>query len=72
MKSDDKGPYIELCDFLKVKGISSSGGQAKMLIRSGEVFVNGESDTRVKKKLRDGDVVDADGRDLIVKKEELF
>lgn len=33
---------IKLDSFLKLSGESESGGQAKEMINSGEVFVNGE------------------------------
>ncbi|VVB81765.1 S4 domain protein [uncultured archaeon] len=52
MKTDETGPYIELADFLKVLGLAATGGQAKVLIRSGEVKVNGEVEKRVRRKLR--------------------
>lgn len=53
--------YIELNNFLKIKGLASSGGQAKNLIRSGVVFLNGDLETRNKKKLIAGDVVAVNG-----------
>jgi len=37
MKTDEQGPYIELADFLKFLGLAATGGQAKLLIRSGDV-----------------------------------
>jgi len=51
------GKYIELNAFLKVKGLASSGGAAKQLIRSEMVLVNGVVETRNKKKLVAGDKV---------------
>ena len=48
---------IPLNAFLKIKGVVDTGGQAKIVIRSGEVFVNSEKETRVTKKLKPGDVV---------------
>ena len=63
--------YIELNAFLKVKGISSTGGQAKLLIRSGEVLVNGEVETRNRKKLNASDVVTVHGKKYIVPVEML-
>ena len=50
--------YIELNTFVKVKGLATTGGQAKLLIRSGAIKVNGEVETRNKKKIREGDVVE--------------
>lgn len=58
MKQDEKGQYIELGAFLKIKALATTGGQAKVLIRSGDIKVNGEVETRVKRKLRQGFVVE--------------
>ena len=58
--------YIELNSFLKSKGLAVTGGQAKLLIRSGKVSVNGNTETRNKKKLRSNDKVTVDGKDFIV------
>lgn len=57
---------IELNTFLKTKGLAPTGGQAKLLIRSGAVLLNGEVETRNKKKLVDGDVVTVDGKEYVV------
>ena len=43
---------------LKVASIVGSGGEAKVVIQAGEVFVNGEVETRRGRKLYEGDVVD--------------
>ena len=48
---------ISLNDVLKLSGLAGTGGQAKMLIQSGQVLVNGEVETRRKHKLKEGDVV---------------
>jgi ribosome-associated protein len=48
---------IRLDQFLKVQGIVETGGQAKVLIQLGEVWVNGEMETRRRRKLQPGDVV---------------
>jgi ribosome-associated protein len=58
--------YIELNSFLKSKDVASTGGQAKLLIRAGKVKVNGEIETRNKKKLCDGDKVEYQGECFIV------
>ncbi len=50
-------PYIELNAFLKVKNLATSGGQAKVLIRSGAVLVNNVPETRNRRKLVVGDHV---------------
>ncbi len=59
-------PYIELNAFLKCKAIVPTGGQAKTLIRSGVILVNGVADMRNKKKLHLNDVVEYQGKKYIV------
>ena len=58
--------YIPLNAFIKIKFLIPSGGQAKLVIRSGAVKVNGEVETRNKKKLREGDVVEYKGNTFTV------
>jgi ribosome-associated protein len=48
---------IKLDQFLKFQGIVQTGGQAKLLIQSGEVKVNGAVETRRGRKLVKGDRV---------------
>jgi ribosome-associated protein len=52
---------LRLDQFLKLRGIADTGGQAKLLIQGGEVRVNGEVETRRRRKLVAGDVVKVDG-----------
>lgn len=47
--------FIRLQDLLKLSGMCSTGGMAKIVIQNGEVFVNGEVCTMRGKKLRTGD-----------------
>ena len=49
---------VELYKLLKFESIASSGGEAKYLITEGQVKVNGEIETRKRKKLVAGDVVE--------------
>ena len=51
-----------LDQFLKLTGIAGTGGQAKIMIQGREISVNGEVETRRRRKLAVGDVVEADGR----------
>jgi len=62
MTQDISTKFIELNSFLKVKGIAATGGRAKLIIRAGSVIVNGEIETRNKKKLKAGDVVECLGK----------
>ena len=48
---------ITLNDALKLSGLAETGGHAKVMIQAGEVTVNGEVETRRKRKLKEGDVV---------------
>lgn len=54
--------YIELNDFLKINNVASTGGQVKLIIHSGVIKVNGEVETRNRKKLVVGDKVEFEGR----------
>lgn len=58
--------YIKLDDFLKLNSIVSSGGEAKHLIREGNVYINGEIELRRGRKLHKGDVVEIDNESWIV------
>ena len=57
---------IELDQFLKLAEVTQSGGQAKHLIQSGAVLVNGMVETRRGKKLRPGDCVTVAGEEFMV------
>ncbi len=48
---------IQLDQFMKLVGMVSTGGQAKVVIQGGEVLLNGEVETRRKKKIIHGDEV---------------
>ena len=52
---------INLAQLLKLSNVISTGGQAKFLIGEGKVLVNGEKETRVRRKLQPGDKVEIDG-----------
>ena len=59
--------YIKLDSFLKWMGLASTGGEAKNLIQDGYVLVNGEIETRRGRKLREGDTVGLDDRQVEVR-----
>lgn len=49
--------FIELLKLLKLTGVAMSGGEAKNMINSGDVMINGEV-TQVKRlKIRSGDKI---------------
>lgn len=49
---------IELCQALKFEGVVSSGGEAKQVIAAGLVKVNGETETRKRRKIAHGDTIE--------------
>ncbi|NNM26373.1 MAG: RNA-binding S4 domain-containing protein [Phycisphaerales bacterium] len=61
---------ITLEQLLKHRAVVGSGGEAKVLIQDGQVRVNGEVETRRRRKLRCGDVVDLNETRLVVEAEE--
>ncbi|MFT4808473.1 MAG: ribosome-associated protein [Paraglaciecola sp.] len=63
---------IALYQLLKFEALVSSGGEAKVAIDNGRVLVNGDVETRRRKKIMSGDIVDFDGeRFNIVLKQEV-
>jgi len=61
-----RGEFITLDALLKATGLAGSGGEAKALIVSGAVLVNGEAETRRGRKLRAGDTVALHGTQVLV------
>jgi ribosome-associated protein len=59
--SPNKTEPLRLDQFLKLTGLAETGGHAKLMIQGGEVLLNGEVETRRRKQLRLGDVVEIDG-----------
>lgn len=54
--------FITLQQFLKMNDIISSGGEAKLFLRSNDVYVNGEKEDRRGRKLYPGDEVKVNGK----------
>lgn len=50
-----RGDSITLAQAVKVAGIVGTGGQAKVIIREGEITVNGSVEIRPARKLKLGD-----------------
>jgi ribosome-associated protein len=59
-----RGGVIRLGQLLQVAGLAESGGEAKALLATGAVRVNGEPETRRGRQLVPGDVVAA-GEDSV-------
>jgi ribosome-associated protein len=68
---DFQDPAIKLDQFLKWSGAVQTGGEAKLLIQSGEVKVNGKMETRRGRKLMEGDRIAVMGERFIVHLSEL-
>lgn len=49
---------VELYKILKFEGLVTTGGEAKLLIGDGQVTVNGEIETRKRRKIVDGDTIE--------------
>ena len=61
-----QGEYIELNVLLKLLGLAPSGGAAKAMIAEGAVRVDGETETRVRRKLRPGQSVRVADEEILV------
>ena len=62
----DDHESLRLDQFLKFNGIAETGGQAKLLIQAGEILVNGEVETRRRRQLQGGDVVQLEDQQFTV------
>ncbi len=56
--------FIRLGQVLKAAGFVESGADAKEVIQSGQVSVNGETETRRGRKLHKGDIASYDGKEI--------
>lgn len=57
---------IRLDQFLQLCQVVETGGQAKLLIQGGEILVNGQLETRRRRQLKVGDMVQYGGEDFEV------
>ncbi|MBW6478065.1 MAG: RNA-binding S4 domain-containing protein [Bacteroidales bacterium] len=60
------GDFIELYKLLKFIQLAESGGEAKIMVEEGLVKLNGETEYRKRAKVKPGDVVEAEGYQIIV------
>ena len=70
MRDAEGNEYIKLDQFLKLAQVVETGGEAKHLILSGAVLVNGAIETRRGRKLRAGDVVRIGEDEIVVQTDE--
>ncbi len=62
---------VELYKILKFENLVASGGEAKYLIADGYVKVNGGVETRKRKKIYPGDIIEAVGQLLEIQELDL-
>lgn len=55
---------VELYKILKFEGLTASGGEAKQVINDGFVLVNGKVETRKRKKIISGDIIEYDSEKI--------
>ena len=55
---------VELYKILKFESMVPSGGVAKLAIESGDVLVNGAVETRKRKKIIAGDIIEFNGEKI--------
>ena len=57
---------VELYKVLKFEGLVGSGGEARRVIAEGMVQLNGETETRKRKKVSAGDIIEFAGQQLVL------
>ena len=57
-----RSDVIDLLQLLKASGYAATGGEAKMMVEDELIAVNGEVESRKRRKLRSGDSVEIDGQ----------
>lgn len=69
---DEQGKYIELQDYIKLVGLTQTGGQSKILIRAGKVLVDGKIEIKLRRKLRHGMKVEYEDKQFVVDGAKIF
>jgi ribosome-associated protein len=62
-----KSDFIELDNLLKVLELVASGAEARQSILAGEIKVNGQVESRIRRKLRLGDSVEFRQQQISIK-----
>jgi ribosome-associated protein len=62
-----RGEFIQLDQLLKAAGLSSSGGAAHAAIVAGQVEVDGQVEQRKRAKIRAGQSVRFEGREIVLR-----
>lgn len=61
-----KDEHIALFQLLKATRLCGTGGEAKIMISEGRVIVDGEVETRLRKKISAGQTVEFSGEQIVV------
>lgn len=61
------GDYIPMIQLLKATNLVQTGGEAQIVVSQGEVKYNGAVDTRKRLKVKQGDLVEFRGQQILVK-----
>jgi len=65
-KVDINKEPVELYKILKFEGLTTTGGEAKLLIGDGQVTVNGDVETRRRRKMLSGDIIGFRGEEILL------
>ena len=57
---------VELYKILKFEGLTTTGGEAKLLIGDGQVTVNGDVEMRPRRKMLSGDIIGFRGEEILL------
>ena len=57
---------VELYKILKFEGLTTTGGEAKLLIDDGQVTVNAEVERRRRRKILSGDIIGFRGEEILL------
>ena len=61
-----KTEFVELDNLLKALNLAASGAEARQCVQSGSIKVNGQAETRIRRKLRAGDSVEFGPRQISI------
>jgi len=61
-----KSEFVELDNMLKALGLVAGGAEAKQQILAGLVKVNGAVESRIRRKLKQGDIAEFSGNTITV------
>ena len=65
-KVDINKEPVELYKILKFEGLTTTGGEAKLLIGDGQVTVNGDVETRRRRQMLSGDIIGFRGEEILL------